>query len=347
MVSPIRVAIAGAGYSTRVFHAPFLRNDPHFAVKKVYERRTDRAKDYFEQVEIVREFEQLLTDEIDLVIITTPNQTHYEFAKASLMTGKHVLVEKPLTTTQQQALELAEIAKANGVILSVYQNRRWDNAVVTAAEILRKGLLGKIVDCEIRFDRYAKAKNTKAWKESGEKGTGLVYDLGVHLLDQAVYLFGKPQAIAADVRAQHEDSLVDDNFNIQLYYADGLRVQLSAGKYVREAGNHFAMHGKLGSYVKKTVDNQEELLTKGEAPVGDWNLESEEKWGILHTELNGRLVREPYPNVKTGYADFYRNLALAINGEAVPAVTADQAAYILWLIEKVYESAMRGVRLSL
>lgn len=200
----INVAIAGSGYSTRVFHAPFLNTDARFCVKKCYERTSHRATGYFSGVEIVRDFEELLSLDIDLVIITTPNQTHYDFTKQALLAKKHVLVEKPLVATSKQALELAELAKQQGVILYVYQNRRWDAAVSTAREILNQGLIGEVVDCEIRIDRFAKEKNAKAWKEAGDAGTGLVYDLGVHLLDQAVDLFGKPTKLFADIRYQHE-----------------------------------------------------------------------------------------------------------------------------------------------
>ena len=149
----INVAIAGFGFSSRVFHTPFLQNDPRFRVKKVYERRTDNALECLPNVEIVRDFNQLLTDEIDLLIITTPNQTHYDMAKAALSAKKHVLVEKPLAITRLQAEELGSLAKQQGVLLTVYQNRRWDNAIVTAKQILAQHLLGEPVDCEIRYER--------------------------------------------------------------------------------------------------------------------------------------------------------------------------------------------------
>ena len=342
----INVAIAGFGFSSRVFHTPFLQNDPRFRVKKVYERRTDNALECLPNVEIVRDFNQLLTDEIDLLIITTPNQTHYDMAKAALSAKKHVLVEKPLAITRLQAEELGSLAKQQGVLLTVYQNRRWDNAIVTAKQILAQHLLGEPVDCEIRYERYAKEKNAKAWKETGEKGTGLVYDLGVHLLDQAVYLFGKPTEIFADIRYQHEGAVSDDNFTIHLYYPSGLKVALYASKYVREKGRHFVLHGKSGSYVKEKFDPQEALLMQGVAPQGNWNAEPETDWGILHTEINGEVIRRPYANVPASYCDFYHNLYAALTKREAPAVTAEQAAVVLGLIEKVFESAQKGCKLK-
>lgn len=343
----INVAIASFGYSSRVFHTPFLLTNSNFVVKKVFERSTEKALEYFPQTQIVREFEQLLTDEIDLVIITTPNQTHYEFAKQALLANKNVLIEKPLVPTAQQALELDQLAKERNLLLTVYQNRRWDSAVATAKLILEQGLIGEPVDCEIRFDRYAKTKNAKQWKETGEQGVGLVYDLGVHLLDQAVYLFGKPNAVFADVRHQHPDALSDDNFTIHLYYPSGLKVSLQATRYAREPNFQFALHGTLGSYLKKNADQQETKLAQGTMPVGDWYAEPESEWGILHTEQNDDVVRYAFPNAQTGYQDFYHNLYNALIGEETLLVTAEQATFVLDLIEKVYQSAKTGCKIWL
>lgn len=343
----LNVAIAGAGYSARIFHAPFLNTDARFAVKKVYERSSNNAAQFFPQAEIVRSFEALLSDEIDLVIITTPNQTHFEMAKAALLAGKHTLVEKPLAATAEEALALAALAEKQGVQLSVFQNRRWDNAIATAKTLLAQDVLGDIVDCEIRFERYAKGKNAKRWKETGEVGTGLVYDLGVHLIDSAVYLFGLPQAVFADIRYQHDEALSDDNFDIHLYYANGLKVALGASKYAKQPARYFALHGKNGSYVKQHIDPQENLLVKGVVPSKGWNVEAESEWGILHSEINGQDVCKPYENAAVSYQDFYDNLYAAICGTAALAVTAQQAADVLHIIAKAFESAKSGQKVPL
>lgn len=345
-MQPINVAIAGFGYSARVFHLPFLRNDSRFAIKKVLERHSEKSREFLPDVEIVRQYEALLSDDVDLIIITTPNQTHYEMVKAALLAGKNVLVEKPLVATSQQALELAALADQQGVVLSVFQNRRWDNNIATAKTLIAEGVLGEIVDCEIRIDRYAKEKNPKVWKETGELGTGLVYDLGVHLLDQAVYLFGEPQAVFADIRYQHDNALSDDNFDIHLYYANGLKVAVGASKFVRETGNCFALHGKLGSYVKGKVDPQESRLAQGVQPLGDWNVENESDWGILHTEINGEIVRRPQPNTLASYQVLYDNLYAAIREQQPLLVTAYQAAKILQIIEKAFECAKTGQKMA-
>ncbi|OOH90284.1 oxidoreductase [Pasteurellaceae bacterium 15-036681] len=342
----LNVGIAGFGYSSKVFHLPFLLQDPRFNIVKVLERHSNKALEILPQVDIVREFSELLSENVDLIIITTPNQTHYEMTKQAILAGKHVLVEKPLVATSQQAKELAELTKAHNVVLSVYQNRRWDNAILTAKQILAEGLVGEAVDCEIRFERYAKGKNAKVWKETGELGTGLVYDLGVHLIDAAVHLFGKPTEIFADIRYQHDEALSDDNFAINLYYPSGLKVTLHATKYAREAGRYFTLHGKLGSYVKQNVDQQEARLTQGIMPQGDWYSESEQDWGILHTEVNDEVVRKPYPNAKGSYQDLYSNLYQAIAENQPLAVTAEQASYVLTLIEKAFESAKCGQKVK-
>ncbi|WP_373817977.1 Gfo/Idh/MocA family oxidoreductase [Glaesserella sp.] len=342
----VKVGIAGFGYSSKVFHLPFLANDPRFEIVKVYERSTSHALEFLPQVEIVREFAQLLTDEIELVIITTPNQTHYEMAKQAMQVGKNVLVEKPLVVTSAEAKALDKLAKQQNVVLSVYQNRRWDNAILTAKQILDQGLIGEPVDCEIRFDRYAKGKNAKAWKETGERGTGLVYDLGVHLIDTSLHLFGKPNEIFADIRYQHEGALSDDNFTIHLYYPSGLKVALYATKYAREIGRYFTLHGKLGSYVKQHFDPQESRLTQGIVPQGDWYKESEQDWGILHTEIDGEVVRKPLESAAGSYQDLYTNLYQAIVEQQPLNVTAEQSADVLMLIEKAFESAQTGKKLK-
>lgn len=347
-MQPINIAIAGVGFSSRVFHIPFLKQDARFNIVKVYERTSNNAAEWLPNAETVRDFNALLTPEVDLVLITTPNQTHYAMVKESLLAGKHVLVEKPLVATVAEAEELAALAKQQGKVLYVYQNRRWDSHIATAKSLMEQNLLGELVDCEIRFDRYAKEKNAKVWKESGELGTGLVYDLGVHLIDQALYLFGKPEAVYADVRYQHEGALVDDNFDIQLYYANGFKVVLKASRYAREPSPTFVLHGKLGSYLKQTPDNQEDLLKNGVQPIGkDWNIEEKENWGILHTEVEGNVVRQPYPNAEVSYQNLFDNLYQVIAHNAEPIIKLEEVIFVLKVINGVFESAKSGQKIYL
>ncbi|MDO5639746.1 MAG: Gfo/Idh/MocA family oxidoreductase [Neisseria sp.] len=346
MTQTIRVGLAGFGLSAQVFHLPFWQADGRFAVTRVFERSGSKAAAVLPQAQTVRRFEDLLADDVDLIVITTPNQTHFELAKQALQAGKHVVVEKPLCTSAAEARELAALAAAQKVRLAVYQNRRWDSAPLTAKKLLAADMLGEIVDCDIRFERYAAGLNKKQWKETGGAGVGLVYDLGVHLVDMAVDLFGMPSELYADVRHQHEGALSDDYFQIQLYYADGKKVCLTAGKYMREAGPFFSLHGKRGSYVKHEADNQEPLLVGGAAVKPGWNREPESEWGVLNTDINGLVVRSRIESVAGDYGAFYRNLYEALIEGAALAVTAEQAADVLGLLEKVYQSAESGVRVK-
>ncbi|UOO82610.1 Gfo/Idh/MocA family oxidoreductase [Uruburuella testudinis] len=347
MTKQIRVGLAGFGMSAQVFHLPFWAADGRFTVTRVFERSGSRAAEQLPQAQTVREFAGLLADDVDLVVITTPNQTHFELAGQVLQAGKHVVVEKPLCAAAAEARELAALAEAQNVVLTVYQSRRWDSAPLTAKKLLAADMLGEVVDCDIRFERYAAGLNKKRWKETGGPGVGLVYDLGVHLADMAVDLFGMPSELYADVRHQHEGALSDDYFQIQLYYADGKKVCLTAGKYVREAGPFFSLHGKRGSYVKYGADNQEPLLLAGASVKSGWNREPESEWGILNTEVNGMHVRSRVESVPGDYGAFYRNLYDVLTGKADLAVTPDQAAQVLDLLEKVYQSAELGARVKL
>ncbi|MDH3000119.1 oxidoreductase [Chelonobacter oris] len=334
----LNVAIAGFGMSAQVFHHPFLSVDPRFRIKKVFERHSEKSKQKIPDVEVVRDFTALLDDDIDLVIITTPNLTHYALAKQAIEAGKHVIVEKPLAVSADEAQQLDSLAKHHQVVLSPYQNRRWDSGFLAVKKIIDNRLIGDIVDYQVRFDRYSVDKNPKAWKETGEKGVGLVYDLGVHLLDHAVDLLGMPQALFADIRYQHENALSDDNFQIYLYYPN-LKVELSATKYARESGPHIVLHGRNGSYLKHTVDIQEARLAQGVVPCGNWNAESEDQWGTLNTELNGVHFCGKIESPTAGYATYYDNIYAAITANAPLIVTVEQARQVLMLLEKCFESA--------
>lgn len=342
----IQIGLAGFGMSAQVFHIPFWRADGRFEVVKVFERSGNQAESVLPDAQTVRSFDALLTDEVDLIVITTPNQTHFELAEAALSAGKHVVVEKPLCAAAAEALFLADLAEKQGVLLTVYQNRRWDSAPLTAKKLISDGLLGKIVDAEFRFERYSAGLNKKRWKETGGAGVGLVYDLGSHLLDMAVDLFGMPSELYADIRRQHEGALNDDNFDIALYYPDGLKISLIATKYARESLPFMTLHGKKGSYIKQNADNQEALLAGGVLPEGDWNAETPQQWGVLHTESDGQVIRRHIPGERGDYGAFYRNLYGALTEGEPLAVNVRQVAKVLRLIEKAYESAQKGVRVK-
>jgi scyllo-inositol 2-dehydrogenase (NADP+) len=309
MNSIIKVGLVGYGISAKVFHAPFIATNSNFQLVSVVERHKRESKEKFPHVQVVRNIDELLqNDAIDLVVITTPNETHFPYAKAALEAGKHVTLEKPVTTTSQEAKQLMEIASRSGRVLSVYQNRRYVSDFLTIKEILHKKLLGEVHTFEGHYDRYRAEARPQAWREHALPGSGILFDLGPHLLDQVLYLFGIPNTIAADIRMQRPHAKVDDYFDLRLDYRF-LKVILQAGMLVREPGPRYLIHGTKGSFIKWGEDPQEALLRAGALPVGDdWGKENEDIYGILNTGSDGNIVREKYISHKGDYAAYYKNL---------------------------------------
>jgi predicted dehydrogenase len=317
----IRVGLVGFGISGRVFHAPFLHTMPNmYEFRSVVERHTDEAVKLYPYIKTVRSTSELFDDpEIDLVIITTSNNLHYSLSKEALEKGKHVVVEKPMTIRSSEALELIELAKKNKLILCPYQNRRYDSGYRTIKEIVHKKLLGEeIIDCEIHFDRYRpELRGGNAWRERNELGAGIFYDLGSHLIDQTLSLFGHPQTITADIRIQRPVSPVDDYFDLRLDYGR-LRVTLKCSMLIREMGPRYVLHGPQGSFIKYGDDIQEGVLRNGIMPPkidedNDWGKEPEEDYGLLHTATtDGRIRKEKYETLRGNYGLFYEQLYAAI-----------------------------------
>jgi scyllo-inositol 2-dehydrogenase (NADP+) len=319
MNSIINVGLVGYGISAKVFHAPFIATNKNYQLVSVVERHKQESKENFPDVQVVRSMEELLqNDSIDLVVITTPNETHFPYAKAALEAGKNVVLEKPVTNTTAEAKQLMEIASRSGKVLSVYQNRRYVSDFLTIKQILDKQLLGEVHTFEGHYDRYRLEARPQAWREHALPGSGILFDLGPHLLDQVLYLFGIPNTIAADIRMQRPHAKVDDYFDLRLDYGF-LKVILQAGMLVREPGPRYLIHGIKGSFVKSGEDPQEALLRAGALPVGnDWGKENEDINGILNTEVNGKVVREKYPSQKGDYAAYYENVYESIvNGKPV------------------------------
>jgi scyllo-inositol 2-dehydrogenase (NADP+) len=309
MTPKIKVGLVGFGISAKVFHAPFITTDKNYELVSVLERNKQESKEKFPGVQVVRSIDELLQNkDIDLVVITTPNETHFPYAKAALEAGKHVVLEKPVTNTTEEAKQLAEIAKRSGKVLSVYQNRRYVSDFLTIKELLDRNLLGDVHTFEGHYDRYRAEARPQAWREHALPGSGILFDLGPHLLDQVLYLFGIPNTITADIRQQRPHAKVDDYFDLRLDYGF-LKVILQAGMLVREPGPRYLIHGTKGSFVKSGEDPQEALLRAGALPVGDdWGKENEDIYGILHTELDGKIIREKYPSHKGDYAAYYKNV---------------------------------------
>ena len=338
----IRTAIAGFGLSGKIFQAPFIHADPNFELKKVYERKTERAKEEYPDVQIVRSFEELLTDDIDLVIISTPNDTHVPFAKQAMAAGKHVVVEKPVAATSTEAAELCAFAKKQGVVLSVFQNRRLDSDFLTVKNLIEAGELGEVLDYEAHYDRFERGVNPKPWKAAGGAGVGVLYDLGVHIIDQAYVLFGMPNEVYADFRQQRPESPGIDNFEVILYY-DKVKAILSAGEVVARQGPHYMVSGRRGTFIKYGEDVQEAALLA--AP--DWDAEGEECWGTLYYDDGAQILEKKIPTVVSSYARYYENLYEVITAGAPALVPPEQTADVLRIIEAAQMSNAKKRRIAL
>ena len=282
----------------------------------------------YPQVRVVRTLDELLADEgIQLCVVATPNDSHFELARACLLAGRHVVVDKPFAPTLKESEELVRLAAEYGRLITVYHDRRWDGSFHTVQKIVRSGKLGAIAEYEARFDRFRLEPKPNAWRERPDQpGAGVLFDLGPHVIDQALVLFGEPQSITASAFCQRETSQVDDAFDVCLEYPR-TRALVRARMIAFAPGPHVLIHGSKGSFVKYGMDPQEARLRGDRVPDGldwgpDWGMEAEEWWGTLS------LVGEPSVKVETergDYRGFYANVRDAIEGKAELEVTPQQA----------------------
>jgi scyllo-inositol 2-dehydrogenase (NADP+) len=347
MQKKIKTALLSYGMSGKVFHAPFLELHPGFELLGSWERSKRLIQQDYPGVKSYASLDEVLESDAGLVIVNTPVDTHFEYAKKVLQSGRHALVEKAFTTTASEAEELRDLAKAKGLKLTVFQNRRWDSDLKTVKSVLEQNLVGGVVEAEIRFDRYNTALSPKAWKEGANAGAGVLKDLGPHIIDQALHLFGYPEAVSADIRTLRENSLVDDNIDITLYYPDK-RVHLHAGFFNREQLPAFVLQGRRGSFFKHRADVQEDTLKTGAKPnLADWGTEPEEKSGLLHTEVNGEVVRKTLPTLQGNYYDLFDGVYKAITEDIAEPVTAEDGVRVMKIIEAAIESSAQKKRIDL
>lgn len=335
----INTALLSFGMSGRVFHAPFLQLHPGFTLVGAWERSKHVIKDFYPEAKSYKTLEELLADDaIELVIVNTPNSSHFEYAKAALLAGKHVVVEKPFTSTVNEAEELIAIAQQEGKHISVYQNRRWDSDFTTVKKVVNEGLLGEILEAEIHFDRYNPILSPKQHKEIPGPGTGIVHDLGAHIIDQALQLFGEPEALFADLRSIRPASQIIDYMDILLYYPK-VRVRLKGGYFVKEPLPGFILHGRNGSFLKYRADVQETDLQAGRKPgTPDWGQEPSLAEGLLHIVKDGADVRQHVPTLQGNYLDYFNGLYEAlVNNKPLP-VTAEEGLLVMSVIEAAFES---------
>lgn len=340
MADQMSVGLIGYGMAGRTFHAPVIQAVPNLRLKKVVERHTNESRKRYPWVEVVPDVTSLLQDEeINLVVIATPNISHFDLARQSLKANKHVVVEKPFTTTSGQAQELIDLARQQNKVISVNHNRRWDGDFQTVKKLLEGRLLGRLVEYESHYNRFRNYPRPNAWREEEGAGGGILFDLGSHLIDQAQVLFGVPQMITSDIRVQRDFAKINDSFELILHY-DDLKVTLKAGMLVREQSPRFILHGTEGSFVKYGFDPQEEALKRGFIPSeSNWGNEPREQWGTLITQVGGLDLEGQVKTIAGCYQSFYQNIVEVISGHAELAVKPEEARSTIRIIELAIESS--------
>jgi scyllo-inositol 2-dehydrogenase (NADP+) len=323
----VRVGLIGFGLAGQAFHAPVIRGVEGMELACILERRGSLAHELYPDVRVARSLDEMFDDKtIQLCVIATPNDSHFSLAQACMLAGRDVVVDKPFAPTWKECVELAQLATELDRQLTVYQNRRSDGDFRTIAKLVNAGTLGEVVEYESRFDRF-RLEPKAVWREREDHpGSGVLFDLGPHLIDQALVLFGEPQAITAKAFRQREASQVDDAFDVCLEYPRS-RAMLRARIIAYAPGPHFLLHGTKGSFLKYGMDPQEERLRSGELPAGknwgaDWGEEPEQLWGTLS------LVDQPSAKIKGergDYRDFYANVRDAIEKGSQLDVTVEQA----------------------
>ncbi len=336
----LKVGIIGFGLSGRVFQAPFLHVNPKFLLAKICSSRKSEINKLYPEVEVVNDEKDILNDpSIDLVVISSPNTHHFRQAKAALLNGKHVIVEKPFVTNLDEGNQLIDLAQKQDKVLAVFHNRRWDGDFKTVKNIIDSGKLGTISEYEVHFDRFRPDDDMSNWRSHNLSGSGVFFDLGPHLIDQALALFGMPKAVFGDIRIARSEGLVDDTFEVTLYY-EHHRAKLKAGVIVKELGPHFIIHGNKGSYVKYGLDPQENLLKEDALPIGDdWGRDNEEMHGILNGLQNGQDVRRRHKTMNGNYMGFFDNVYEAITQGKPLMVSSETALNTIRIILAAMESS--------
>lgn len=348
-MQPIHTALLSFGMSGKLFHAPFLAAHPGFVLTAAWERSKSEAVQFYPSITTHRTLEDVLADDrIELVVVNTPNYTHFDYAQKALQAGKHVVMEKPFTATVAEGEALVQLAKSQNRLLIPFQNRRWDSDFRTFQQVVRSGVLGEVVEAELHFDRFSAGLSAKAHKEAAGAGTGVLYDLGTHLIDQALCLFGRPNALFADLRMLRSGSVVDDYFELLLYYPR-LRVRLHASYFVKEVLPSFMAHGTHGSFVKLRADPQEKDLQNGLQPNREeWGREEAATAGWLHVETAAGTQRNPVDTLQGNYLHFFDGVYEALRKGAAPPVLSADALANIRLVEAAKESsrAQKVVTLS-
>jgi scyllo-inositol 2-dehydrogenase (NADP+) len=348
----IDVGLIGFGLAGRAFHAPVIRAVPGLRLAAILQRSGTEAAQLYPDVRVVRSLEELLgMRDIRLIVIATPNDTHYSLARRSLEAGRDVVVDKPFTQTLKEAVELARFAQERGRLITVYQNRRYDGDFQAVQQIVSSGNLGRIVRFETNYDRFRPHLKPGAWRErSSRAGGGILFDLAPHLIDHALLLFGPPQAISADIRIERDNAVVDDSFDLKLYYPRDCRAVLRATMLAAALRPRFVLHGTKGAYVKQNFDVQEPKLRVGRIPWEETptQAEQEENSGILTlANADGTTTERRVPPGAGDYRAYYANVRDAMLGRADLAVSPQHALNVMRILELARESSNRGCMIPL
>ncbi len=354
-MKPIRVGLVGFGFAGRIFQSNSIEAVEGLELATIVQRSGSTAAVAFPHVKVVPTVEAMLEDaSIRLVVIATPNTSHFPIARQCLLAGRDVVVDKPFTLTSAEAAELIQLARSHKRLLSVYQNRRWDGDFLTVRKLLDGDQLGRLVMYESHYDRYRPEPRLHAWREDGSTGGGVLVDLGSHLVDQALVLFGVPQSVWASVRLERQAARMDDSFDLYLHYPpplaqasspapSGLSVWLRATCLARDPGARFTLNGTLGAFRKFGTDPQEAHLLAGDMfSSKPWGVESPERWGILTTDEAGEPMTTRIPTEPGDYRGYYTNLRDAIHGNATLEVTPLQAWRTMRILEMAVESSRTG-----
>ncbi|HXS14497.1 MAG TPA: Gfo/Idh/MocA family oxidoreductase [Acidobacteriaceae bacterium] len=352
--SPIRCAVLGFGFAGKVFHSPFIAAVPGLELSAIVQRKGDDASRAYPQARILRSAGEAFADPaIDLIVVATPSETHFDLAAQALQAGKHVVVDKPITSSSKSARALVSLAKHHSRLLAPFHNRRWDGDFLTLRKLLHENTLGRIVEIVSRFDRYRPLQRPNTWKEVASPATGVLYDLGPHLVDQALAIYGPPARITASIRYDRDRTDIDDAFDLVLDYdmpyGRTLRYSCHATMLAAEPSPRFLVHGTHGSFRKFGVDPQEPTLLADPnlrppslASSEPWLPEDESAWGTVTLPLDLKnpteFTRTHVPTLPGDYRQFYANVRDAILGKAPLAVSAEDGYRTLRLLDLARES---------
>ena len=344
----IKTGICSYGMSGKLFHAPFIQNHPGYELTGIVERHNNDSRVRYPQSKLYRSIDDLIADDsIQLIIVNTPTHLHYENAKAALMAGKNIVVEKPFAVTVKDAEEITALAQEKNLFISIYQNRRYDGDYHAIKDVIEKQLLGELREVEIRYDRYRPIPAGKPHKEGDLPGAGIIYDLSPHLVDQALQLFGWPQALFGDVWRMRENVKASDYFEMLLYYP-GMRVRLKATCVAREPLPSYILNGMKGSFLQQRSDLQEIQLNAGAVPsLKSWCPSPTQPDGLLHTEINGEVVRKELTSTAGNYMGYYDDVYKALTGTAPNPVPAEDGIKTIKIIEAALQSSREGKIINL